>query len=237
MKSPTKEKEQKDAELKPEVPPKDEPVSAMPPQIPDTTPDTALPAAEEMRAEAEAKPEAAEEKKDAITPGKEKPNFLSNLSFMGKRNRSVSPATNMKEAPVKSEAAADDVPKEPEQVEEGKTDEAVAETTAAEPLKPTEEPAKNDKSEKRQSVLGSLGRRASKAFKGIQSPRKENTAPSTDAKKEETTVAAPVEDKPTTNGETKAAGFEQQNSIGDVVPAAVTAGNPEHQPAAVAASA
>ena len=236
MRSPTKEKEQKDAELKPEVPPKDEPVSENPPQIPDTTTEPAEPAAEESKTEAEAKPETTEEKKEATTPGKEKTKFLSGLSFMGKRDRSASPSTAMKDAPAKTEASPVEVPKEAEPVEEGKTDEAIAETTAVEPLKPgSEEPT--SKTEKRQSVLGSLGRRASKAFKGMQTPKKENAAPATETKKEETTEVAPVEDKPTTNGETKPAESQPQNSIGDVVPDAITAGKPEHQPAAVTASA
>ena len=142
----------------------------------------------------------------------------------------------MKEAPATTETAPAEVPKEAEPVEPGKTDEAVAETTAIEPLKPEEKTEKADKEARRQSVLGNLGRRASKAFKGIQGSKKENTAPATEAKKEETTDAAPVADKSITNGETKPA-ETQPTSIGDVVPEAINVGNPEHQPAAVTASA
>ena len=70
MKSPTKEKEQKDAELKPETPAKDVGVSENPPQLPESTPEPSLPTAGEIKAEAEAKPATPEEKKDAVTPGK-----------------------------------------------------------------------------------------------------------------------------------------------------------------------
>lgn len=231
MKSPQKEKDEKDAELKPDVPPKDEPVSEHPPQIAATNIESTEPAAEETKAE-EVKPTTPEEKKDATTPGKEKKNFLS--TFLP-RNRSVSPSTPMKDAPAKTEeTASTEVPKEAEPVEAAKADEAVAETTAVEPLKPAEEAPK---SEKRQSVLGSLGRRASKAFKGIQTPKKENTAPTTEATKEETAVAAPVTEEATTDGEVKSAESTEPKIIGDVVPDAITAGKPEHQPAAVAASA
>lgn len=239
MRSPQKEKEEKDVELKPEVPPKDEPVSDEPPQIPATN----VEAAEETKAEEtkvdEAKPSTPEEKKDATTPSKEKKNFLSGLSF-GKRNRSVSPSTPMKDAPAKTEeAAAAEVPKEAEPVEEGKADEAIAETTAVEPLKPATGTEEIAKKEKRESVLGSLGRRASKAFKGIQggAPKKENAAPATEAKKEETAVAEPAKEEPTTNGEATKDESAQPTSIGDVVPDAVNVGKPENQPATVTASA
>lgn len=237
LKSPQKEKDEKDAELKPEVPPKDEPVSDEPPQIPATN----VEAAEETKADEskteEDKPSTPEEKKEATTPGKEKKNFLSGLSFM-KRDRSVSPSANMKEAPAKTEEpAAAEVPKEAEPVEEGKTDEAVAETTAVEPLKPATGDETGGKTEKRQSVLGSLGRRASKAFKGMQTPKKENTAPTTEAKKEETAVAEPAKEEPTTNGEVKTDESSAPAAIGDVVPDAINVGKPENQPATVTASA
>lgn len=236
MKSPQKEKDEKDAELKPEVPPKDEPVSDAPPQIPATNVEAAEePKAEESKTE-EAKPSTPE--KDATSPSKEKKNFLSGLSFM-KRDRSVSPSANMKEAPKTEEAAAAaEVPKEAQPVEEGKTDEAVAETTALEPLKPaTGEETGASKAEKRQSVLGSLGRRASKAFKGIQAPKKENAAPATEAKKEETAAAEPAAEEPTINGEAKKEESTPPAAIGDVVPEAVNVGKPENQPPAVTASA
>lgn len=238
LRSPQKEKEEKDAELKPEVPPKDEPVSAEPPQIPATN----VEPAEEIKAEElttdEAKPSTPEEKKDVTTPSKEKKNYLSGLPFM-KRNRSVSPATNMNDTPAKTEEVAiADVPKEAEPVEESKADEAIAETTAVEPLKPATGTEDIAKKEKRESVLGSLGRRASKAFKGIQGPqKKENAVPVTEAKKEETAVAEPAHEEPTTNGEVSKEGTTQPTIIGDVVPDAVNVGKPENQPASVTASA
>ena len=237
LKSPQKEKDEKDAELKPEVPPKDEPVSDEPPQIPATQVEPAEETkTEELKTE-EDKPATPEDKKEATTPGKEKKNFLSGLSFM-KRDRSVSPSANMKEAPAKTEeTAAAEVPKEAEPVEEGKADEAIAETTAVEPLKPATGEETGGKAEKRQSVLGSLGRRASKAFKGMQQPKKENTAPATEAKKDETAVAEPAKEEPSTNGEVKKEESAAPAAIGDVVPEAINVGKPENQAPAVAASA
>jgi hypothetical protein len=238
MKSPSKEKEQKDAELKPEVPPKDAPVAATAPQLPETTTTESTEEAPKAT-ETDAKPETTDKKEEVTTPNKEKSGFLSGFGF-NKRNRSVSPSTNMKEAPAKTEetSAAAEVPKEASPVEEGKTDEAIAETTAVEPLKPAEDPAKTEATtpNKRQSVLGNLGRRASKAFKGINTPKKENAAPATEAKKEETTEPAKTAEEPTTNGESKPAESAPQQ-IGDVVPDAVNVGRPENQPAAVTASA
>jgi hypothetical protein len=238
LRSPQKEKEEKDAELRPEVPPKDEPVSDEPPQIPATNVEAAEEAKAEENKTEEAKPSTPEEKKDATTPSKEKKNFLSGLSF-GKRNRSVSPSTPMKDAPAKTEEAATaEAPKEAEPVEEGKADEAIAETTAVEPLKPATGTEDIAKKEKRESVLGSIGRRASKAFKGIQgTPKKDNAAPATEAKKEETAVAEPAKEEPATNGEVKKEEGAQPSSIGDVVPDAVNVGKPENQPPTVTASA
>lgn len=239
VKSPSKEKEHKDAELKPEVPPKDYVVAANPPQLPETT--TTETTQEATKPETEIKPETTEQKEEVTTPSKEKPGFLSGLGFGGKRNRSVSPSTNMKEAPAKAEETAPaEAPKEASPVEEGKTDEAIAETTAVEPLKPEEptkaEGSKTESTPKRQSVLGNLGRRASKAFKGIQTPKKENAAPSTEAKKEETTEAPKPAEEPATNGESKPAESQPQQ-IGDVVPDAINVGTPKDQPATVTASA
>lgn len=122
LKSPTKEKDLKDAELKPEVPPKDTGVSETAPQLPEPI------AAEHAPAEAttaspiaaaappaietteptstsvhESKPaEAAKEQLDTVAPNKEKAGFLSGLPFIGKRNRSVSPSNNVKEASATS---------------------------------------------------------------------------------------------------------------------------------------
>ncbi|KAK3725145.1 hypothetical protein LTR37_000656 [Vermiconidia calcicola] len=242
MKSPTKEKDQKDAELRPEVPPKDNVVSENPPQLPVTA--TQPPMDQPTTTEGNVKPETTE----TTTPGKERPGFLSGLSFMNKRNRSVSPSANTNgETPAKTEeVTAAEVPKGAEPIEASKTDVPVADTIAAEPLKTeepraaeptTDEPKADSTPNKRQSMLGSLGRRASKAFKGMQTPKKENTVPATETKKTDTPAAAPAEDKPVTNGESKPVETEQTQQIGDVVPDAITAGRPEHQPAAVSASA
>ena len=239
MKSPQKEKDEKDAELKPEVPPKDEPVSDAPPQIPATSGETVDPTIEVPQLE-EDKPTTSEEKKEVATPGKEKKNFLSSLSFM-KRDRSVSPSTPMKEAPAKTEETSPvEAPTESAPVEENKQDDALVEPTSADLMKSTQETPKTEetpKSEKRQSVLGSLGRRASKAFKGMQAPKKENIAPATEAKKEESPVVAPATEEPITNGEVHKEEHIQPAVIGDVVPEAINVGKPEHQPATVAASA
>ena len=238
IKSPSKDKEQKDAELKPEVPPKDEPVSENPPQLPETNAETE-PAAEGFKPETETKLDTA---KDAVTtPGKEKKNYLSGLSFINKRNRSVSPSEAMKDPPAKTETAAE-APKE-EVAEPAKTEEPAAETIAPEsteePADKTEEPAKTEASKpnKRESVLGSLGRRASKAFKGISAPKKENAATTTEDKKDETAEAAPAVGEPKTNGESKPTESEAQQSIGDVVPDAINVGQPQHTTPTVTASA
>jgi hypothetical protein len=228
MKSPSKEKDQKEAELKPETPAKDTTVSDVAPQLPETTTTepteaAAVPAVEETKAENEIKPEATKE--GAVSPSSEKKTFLSGLPFMNKRNRSVSPSAHMKEAPAKTEAAPA-VPPKDDAVEPAKVEEpAVASTSettppattesAEKPIDKVEEPAKTETTattpNKRQSVLGSLGRRASKAFNRMQTPKKENTAPTTETKAAETTTAA-GEDKPVVNGETK----EPSQTIGDV---------------------
>lgn len=257
MKSPSKEKDQKEAELKPEVPPKDD--SA--PQIP--APATETPAIQpavaavepETPAAVETKPEEVktEDKKEEVaTPTKEKSKFLSGLGFM-KRDRSVSPSYVKKEEPVKAEPAKTEpeAPKE-EASEPAKVEEPAAETPAVTALpqasdkaaEPTEEAPKEEKTEttpnKRNSVFGNLGRRASKAFKGMQGPKKENTTPKVEKKEGETTEAAA--DKPVVNGESKPEEpkvEEPQQSIGDVVPDAIDAGKPQQAqaPPAVAASA
>jgi hypothetical protein len=173
------------------------------------------------------------------SPTKEKSNFLS--SFI-KRSRSVSPSAALKDEPKLDEVAT-----------------AAPTTTAAaeEPAvvaAPTEEPAAAATTEattteevtpkepvKRESVLGSLGRRASKAFKGINAPKKESTATSpvaaTEATKEEETAAAA-----TTTTESAAPATEESVikpagetvAIADVVPEAVSVGQPNQTVAASA---
>lgn len=206
LKSPTKEKE---LDLKPEVPAKDAAVSDAAPQLPETTTtepietpvaapvtDATTPAITEPTAEAT--------KTETATPSKEKKNFLSGLSFMNKRERSTSPSAAKEH---KTETAAPVVPAkdevvatEPVKVEEPATEvapvvaptttEAVEEPKASEATSPTGTPTAN----KRQSMLGNLGRRASKALNRIQ-PKKENTAPTTDKTVEEDAAAPVVADK------------------------------------------
>lgn len=240
LRSPAKEKDIKDAELKSEGV---NAVSSEPPVLPetaattDTTAVTAVPAVEEPVAE----PKVEEQKEEVATPSKEKNNFLSGIGGFIKRNRSVSPNTHKKE-PVKAEettavTASDPIaPTEPIVKAEEPVTEIAA--TAAEPS--TETAVEESKTEtttpnKRQSVLGSLGRRASKALNRIQAPKKENTAPAaTEAKAEEATTVKPAEETPIVNGEGKK---EEPQSIGDVVPEAVNVGQPQHTTPAVTASA
>lgn len=257
MKSPSKEKDQKDAELKsPEVPPKDD--SA--PQIPAPTTETsaiqpAVQAVEpETPAAVESKPEdvkAEEKKSEVATPSKEKPKFLSGLSFMNRRDRSVSPSAVKKEEPVKAEPLKTEAeaPKEeaaavePVTTEQPATEPAVTALpeTSDKAVEATEEAPKEDKTEtspnKRTSVFSGLGRRASKAFKGFQGQKKENTVPKTEDKADAT---EPATETPAVNGEnrTEEVKTEEPTTIGDVVPDAIDAGKPQSQaPAPVAASA
>lgn len=242
FKSPSKEKAEKDAELKPEVPAKDTTVSETAPQIPEPateTTETPTVTSTEPESKEEGKPaEAAKEKLDEVSP--QQKGFLSGLPFMNKRNRSVSPSTNMKEAPKKEEGPVKEEasPVEPAAVaapeEATKPAEvpATTETTTDKPTEKVEEPTSTPN--KRSSVFGNLGRRASKAFKGMQSPvKKENTAPTAaETKSEEATETVAAEDKPIVNGESKAAEPSEQKpdqTIGDVVPGAVDAGQPQHQ--------
>ncbi len=257
IKSPSKEKEQKDAELKPEVPPKDNTVAETAPQLPETT---ATEPAEVVTTNGDVKPETTAT--ETSTAANTKPGFLSSLSFSNKRNRSVSPSANMKEAPATTEQTAPivapvEAPKEAEPVEEVKSDKLIGGTNTVDPLSPlkpegavakTDEPTKTEqqtsaeKDTRRQSVFSNLGRRASKAFKGMNSPRKENTAPTTAVTKpEETTEAVKSTEEPTTTEESKTLEPEQQHQIGDVVPEAITLGEPNKNgptgPSPVAASA
>jgi hypothetical protein len=215
LKSPSKEKSAQDAELKPEVPAKDATVSEAAPQLPETattepietpviapTTDATKPLITET---------APEDNKtnEVLTPNtKERKNFLSGLSFMNKRDRSVSPSAAVKEQPLKTETPAvapivpakdEVVATEPVKVEEPVTEVApavapVSTETAEKPVDKFEEPkavdATSPNGNKRQSMLGNLGRRASKALNRIQ-PKKENATPVADNK-------APVTEETTT---------------------------------------
>ncbi|EME87580.1 uncharacterized protein MYCFIDRAFT_71227 [Pseudocercospora fijiensis CIRAD86] len=240
IQSPAKEKDQKEAELKPE-PAKDAPVSENPPVLPETATastevaDTAIPAVEQSKAE---EPTEVKKEEPATSPSKEKSNFLSGIGGFIKRNRSVSPSTMMKEPAKKEETpAVEETPAaaEPAKVEEpAPATEAVAavEPSAETPPEKVEEPkSETTTPNKRQSVLGSLGRRASKALNRIQAPKKEASAPAApESKKEEAAAETkPAEETPLVNGEAKKAEPEAQQSIGDVVPDAVNVGQPQHQ--------
>ncbi|KAI7240320.1 hypothetical protein KC330_g1277 [Hortaea werneckii] len=247
FKSPSKEKSEKDAELKPEVPAKDNAVSESAPQLPEpATETTETPAANAEAEKADSKPaEAAEKKPEEATQQK---GFLSGLPFMNKRNRSVSPSANATETPAKEEStpvepttvAAPDETIKPAAAETPATD-GNAEKADEKPAGKVEEPKAPAEStpNKRSSMFGNIGRRASKAFKGMQSPtKKENAAPvAAEGKKEESTTEGAAtksdEDKPAVNGESKATepSSEQKpaETIGDVVPGAVNMGETEHQ--------
>jgi hypothetical protein len=225
LKSPAKEKDAKEVEAA-------APVSENPPVLPETattepTSEVIIPVTENptvpgetaaVPAETVAAAPAAE---TTTSPTKEKSNFLS--SFI-KRSRSVSPSAALKDEPKLDEVAAAPTTTTAA-AEEPVVVAAPTEETAAPAETSTEttsEPAK------RQSVLGSLGRRASKAFKGIQTPKKESTptspvAATEEATKEEETAAAAAtatteEPVVQTTGETAA--------IADVVPEAVSVGKP-----------
>jgi hypothetical protein len=218
LKSPSKEKGEKEAELKPEVPAKDATVSEAAPQLPETattepieTPVVA-PVTEATKPEI-AEPVAEPTKATEATPSKEKKNFLSGLPFLNKRDRSVSPSAAAKEQPKIETSApvvpAKDLPAKDEvaATEPVKVEEPVAETTPA-VVPATNESAIADEPKtaeatspngnKRQSMLGNLGRRASKALNRIQ-PKKENATPvAADSKTpvaEETTAPAVTEKK------------------------------------------
>lgn len=201
FKSPVKEKEQKDAELKPEAA-KDTVVSDAPPQLPETATAAAVaepatssaahtettPAITEPAAETEA------EKKDETlsTPNREKKTFLSGLSFINKRDRSVSPSAPKESTPKESKVEGAEI------IEATKAAEAAKETPAATEAAETKAEEKAEESpvaNKRQSVLGGLGRRASKMIQRVQPSKKENVTPAAaETKAEEPVVesAAPA---------------------------------------------
>jgi len=257
LKSPSKEKAEKDAELKPEVPAKDATVSEAAPQLPETattepieTPVVA-PVTDATKPEiTETAPEATKTT-DVLTPNKEKKNFLSGLSFMNKRDRSVSPSAAAKEQPIKTETpvtAAPVVPAKDEVVaaEPVKAEEPVTEAapavvpatteTAEKPIDKVEEPKTTDATSpngnKRQSMLGNLGRRASKALNRIQ-PKKENATPVADSKTpvtEETTTPAVTEKKA---DETTPVVSDPETTAARAVGAPVISGTEENKPEAV----
>nr|POE50151.1 hypothetical protein CFP56_71614 [Quercus suber] len=243
-KSPIREKTEKDAELKSEVPAKDAGVSETAPQIPEpsstaepTTEVVAAAVVEPTEAAQESKPaEANKEQLDAVSPTTQKSGFLS--GFFPKRNRSVSPSAHVSEAQKEETpvvAATVPVVAEPATVADPVAPVVAAETTSpVETDKVVEEPSKTEATttaNKRQSVLGSLGRRASKALNRMQTPKKENATPTTEAAHEGAIAdATPAADAPAVNGEIKTTEAVAPSTIGDVGPEAVDVGHP--QPAA-----
>ncbi|KAF2722600.1 hypothetical protein K431DRAFT_293241 [Polychaeton citri CBS 116435] len=204
LKSPSKEKSAKDAELKLDTPAKEHIVSENPPQLPETSvTEPTEPAPADITA---TEPTAAEEvpaTKDAsaspTTAGKEK-NFLGGFGTFINKRRSVSPSANLKEAPTP--ATKTEAPVEGEAAEAAKLEETIAAApitateiaptpvvasgASTEEAKPAEETAATatttppQSKEKRGSVLTNLSRRASKAFKGFGNPaqkEKETTSP------------------------------------------------------------
>lgn len=251
IKSPSKEKSATDAELKPEVPPKDAGVSETAPQIPE--PSTATEPTETATAPAITEPKSettpAVAKEEVTTPNKEKKSFLGGLGGLmgGKRDRSVSPSAAMKDAPKTTEAPA--VPAKDETTEplpenaattmDPSPAEATNKSATEKPMEKAVEPMTNGETSspttnKRQSIVGTfsgLGRRASKAFGS--KPRKESTAPVVNQPKETTTEATPAAPTETRTEEPA----REQHSIGDVVPEAITTGEQQRSNPTVSATA
>ncbi|KAH7080518.1 Pleckstrin homology domain-containing protein [Paraphoma chrysanthemicola] len=232
VKSPTHEK--KEHEVAPPVPAK-ETETAPAASKPLEEAQVAVPATVEPVQDSttlktdEAKPS---EPKPTSTPTKEKAHFQFGKFFGGSKDRSKSPAATDK-APAPAEPSKVDevapqiedttvpaAPKAEEPVVAAPVTETKVESTTQD--KKDETPAKK---EKRGSIFGSLGRSLSKATsKKDTAAKKETTPPTTvpeTAEPKDDKVAVPaVEDKK----ETPAVAAPAENSIGDVVPEAVTVG-------------
>lgn len=241
MKSPTKEKDLKEVELKQETPATDAGVvSENPPVLPETgstepAVETALPVVAEPAVEAKTETPA---EAPVDTPAKEKNNFLASLI---KRGRSVSPSTSKKPATKEEVPAVPVVPatETTEPVVKSEEPATVAEPVVAdttESAEKVEEPKTETSANKRQSMLGSLGRRASQALNRMQAPKKQSPAvATTEPTNEEVAEVKPAEETTAVTSQTKET--EAQPTIGDVVPEAVSAGKPQQPTPAVAASA
>ncbi|KAL5120196.1 hypothetical protein ACEQ8H_001753 [Pleosporales sp. CAS-2024a] len=211
VKSPTHEK--KEAEI---VPP---PIS----KDTEATPDASKPLEDGQVAATEPASEATGVKTDEVkptasTPSKEKDHFKFGKLF-GSKDRSKSPAPADKLAePTKVDAVA---PQIEEQPGVGNTSEAAEAVVAAPVGDAKPEPVVADK--KRSSIFGSLGRSLSKAAKAGKENKKETVPPTTvpeASEPKEEAVAAPIAEE---KEETPVAAPAEQ-SIGDVVPGAVTVG-------------
>lgn len=169
------------------------------------------------------------------TPSKEKEHFKFGKLF-GSKDRSKSPAATDKIAePSKVDAVAPQIEETPASATEPVVAAPVVETVAEPAVvaeKKEETPAKK---EKRGSIFGSLGRSLSKATKSkdTKDSKKETVTPTTVPEatepKDDATVAPTLEDK---KDDTPAVAAPAEQSIGDVVPGAVTVGEaPKSSPA------
>jgi hypothetical protein len=161
------------------------------------------------------------------TPTKEKEHFKFGKLF-GSKDRAKSPAATDKTPitePSKVDAVAPQIednaapaPVATEPVEPVVAAPVVDSKTEATPLE------KESKKEKRSSIFGSLGRSLSKAAKGGKEPKKETATPTTvpEASEPKEDVAPVVQDKTETPAASAPATTEQ--TIGDVVPGAVSVG-------------
>ncbi|OQO04858.1 hypothetical protein B0A48_07875 [Cryoendolithus antarcticus] len=270
--SPSKEKSEREAELKPAVPPKDHSVSETAPQLPETTATEPIESvAPTTTATTEPiKPEIHEpapvtepttKATDAVTPGKEKKSFLSGLPFLGKRDRSVSPSPALKDTPAKTETSTVPATEESTPVEPVKAAEPVTETPAtlpetahnntfASPIEPMTESKAIDPvhettptdttspagANKRNSVFGNLGRRASKALNRMQSTpnsKKENAIPGATESTPKTTTTAADETLPTTTTADKATESSLTDPVTENKPE--TVGTSSHTPVTASA--
>lgn len=169
-------------------------------------------------------------KDEPVSPSTHKSGFLSGL--FPKRGRSVSPSTPLTDAKKEETPVVEATPAAEPAVVVAPVEEPVAPVVATDTSAVTDA----DKSEptspanKRQSVLGSLGRRASKALNRMQAPKKENVAPATTEVAPEEAVASeatPAAEAPVVDAETKTTETVPQSIIGDVVPEAVHVGQPQ----------
>ncbi|KAF2869969.1 Pleckstrin homology domain-containing protein [Massariosphaeria phaeospora] len=225
LKSPTTEKRESEVGLAPVVPAKDTEVVPEAPKVEETPAVTVVAPIVDTTVEA---PKTEETKPVSSTPAKEKSGFSFGKFLGGAREKVKSPSTDKphaSEAPKIEEPVKVDEPITPALVEpvapaaEPLKEEPVEEETPATSTTPTAQ-------KKRGSIFGNLIRNASKAGKS----KKEKDVHATPAKVEETvepkdektdlSVVADNKDEPVipTGAPT------EPNSIGDVVPDAVTVG-------------
>jgi hypothetical protein len=166
---------------------------------------------------------AIENKPAVSTPSKEKEHFSFGKLF-GSKDRSKSPAATDK-TPIAEPSKVDAVAPKIEDTTAPAATEPVEPVVAAPVAETKAEPTVQEKKEKRGSIFGTLGRSLSKVAKGGKEPKKETATPNTvheaSEPKEDAAVAPIVDDK--TDSPVVAAPAAEQ-SIGDVVPGAVSVG-------------